>query len=466
MRKDLNIAFRKSLEDAIGEFNAKLAYEAFESPASVSIRINPYKSAQNIIDQSDAYETAQMSHRHILEHMGVSSFERVPWNEYAYMLDSRPSFTLDPLFHAGTYYVQDSSAMFVGHVFRKLLSKKDRVLRVLDLCAAPGGKTTDLAASLRQFCGNDFVLVSNEVMRQRSAILADNVGKWGDPNVVVTSVDPKAFAKLEGFFDIIVADVPCSGEGMFRKDEEALSLWSEDNVALCEARQRRILADVWPSLSEDGIMIYSTCTFNVRENDGNVDWACNNLGAESISLDINMSGVYVTKYGFSLVPGLVKGEGQYCSAIRKIGGISAYVKASKPQKSKNFSSLFTVGMDFVEKNGTEIAIPHTIKAEVDALEFLHPLTKGVAIGVMKGKDLVPHADLALVNCLSEQAFESVELDKQDALLFLHKDPIVLKNAARGLILVKYDNYNLGFVKNLGNRCNNLLPQGRRIRMDI
>ena len=228
-------SFRKYLEEAIGHENALVAFSAFEKPASVSVRLNPFKKGTGIDGRT------------------------VAWSPYGRILDERPVFTLDPQFHAGAYYVQDSSSMFVGHAFRHLLSEvvrpQGRPLRVLDLCAAPGGKTTDLAASLREACGDAFLLVSNEVMKARVGILADNVALWGDPNVVVTSDDPKAFAALPGFFDIIVADVPCSGEGMFRKDEQAQEQWSEDNVALCEARQRRIIADVWPALAPGGIFV-------------------------------------------------------------------------------------------------------------------------------------------------------------------------------------------------------------------
>lgn len=441
--ENLNEAFRKTLVDAIGESNADVAFEAFDCPPSVSIRLNPSRPKVSFD--------------------GVP----VPWCRLGLMLPERPSFTMDPAFHAGAYYVQDSSAMFVGHVARQLIHKVDRPLRVLDLCAAPGGKTTDLASSLREVCGDSFILVANEVMKQRAQILADNVGKWGDPNVVVTSVDPKAFASMEGFFDMIVADVPCSGEGMFRKDDEAVRQWSEDNVALCEARQRRIVADVWPALSDGGTMVYSTCTFNRRENDGNVRWIIENLEAESVPVDVGFPGVIRTEFGFSLVPGLVKGEGQYCAVVRRIGsGQNLRLKQVRPAKGPSFGHLFSSEMTFIQKNSTVIAVPSVIASETEALEFLRPLMKGVAVGEVKGKDLVPHADLALVSCLAEDAFPMVDVDRKTALAFLHKDPIVLKDAPKGLIIVCYEGQRLGFVKNLGNRCNNLLPQGRRIRMDI
>ena len=194
-------SFRKFLEDAIGRENALVAFSAFEEPASVAVRYNPFKDSVRM--EGDV----------------------VMWSRHGVLLDERPVFTLDPVFHSGAYYVQDSSSMFVGDVFRRLLHEYElpqgRPLRVLDLCAAPGGKTTDLAASLREACGDGFLLVANEVMKQRAGVLASNVALWGDPNVVVTSDDPKAFASFTGYFDIILADVPCSGEGMFRKDAQA-----------------------------------------------------------------------------------------------------------------------------------------------------------------------------------------------------------------------------------------------------
>ena len=241
--------FLPSLEAVLGADAAAGAVGAMSSAPSVSVRLNPFKTAEGPVE--------------ILE--GASD---VPWSAYGRVLAGRPAFTLDPLLHAGAYYVQDSSAMFVGWRFRKLLELfPQRPLRVLDLCAAPGGKTTDLAASLREACGDAFLLVSNEVMHQRASVLSDNVALWGDPRVAVTSVDPKAFASLPGFFDIVLADVPCSGEGMFRKDPRAVEDWSPETVSLCAARQRRILADVWPALREGGALLYSTCTFEDAEND-------------------------------------------------------------------------------------------------------------------------------------------------------------------------------------------------------
>ena len=379
-----------------------LALSTLGAPASVSIRLNPFKPIPAPVDG-----------------------KRVPWCEYGYVLESRPQFTLDPLFHAGCYYVQDSSAMFVGHLFRKLA--KGTGLKVLDLCAAPGGKTTDLAASLRLACGDNFFLVANEVMRQRAGILDDNVAVWGDPNVVVTSVDPAAFARLGSFFDVIVADVPCSGEGMFRKDPRAVEEWSPELVKLCASRQRRILADAWPSLKKGGLLIYSTCTFEEEENDCNLEWAASELGGSMIPAEDAPEGVRLTRRGYMLVPGEVSGEGQWAGALVK------------------------------ESDGG---------GHRGSISDLRPLRQGVKKGVQKGKDFVPDGDYALSLDFCREDYPLVELDLKTALSFLHRDSFTLRDAPTGYLAVCYQGHPLGFVKNLGNRCNNLLPAGRRIRMNI
>ncbi len=422
--------------------------------ASVSIRLNPFKGLDG------------------------PAGTPVPWSPYGRILSERPVFTLDPLFHAGCYYVQDSSAMYVGHLFRKLLTDyppfhgsqprqtsgcagpfplpseagpsllrsrgwlrsgeaaaastaEQSVIRVLDLCAAPGGKTTDLAASLRERCGDDFLLVANEVMKARVGVLDDNVARWGDPNVVVTSVDPAAFAQLRGYFDIIVADVPCSGEGMFRKDPRAREEWSPAVVELCASRQRRILADVWPALREGGWLLYSTCTYEAAENDDNLAWAAAELGGEILEPEVEFEdyGVRRTPHGHLLEAGVVPGEGQWAGALRKT--------ASQPAAKK-----------------ADLAV-------------LHPLRPGgLRKGELKGKDFVPDADYALSIKFDRNDYHCVDVDRQTALHFLHRDALVLPQAAPGYNAVTYLGHPLGFVKNIGNRCNNLLPKDRRILMNV
>ncbi len=374
--------------------------------ASVSIRLNPFKGAAG------------------------PEGSPVPWSRYGRILAERPSFTLDPLLHAGCYYVQDSSAMYVGHIFRRLALDGAKPLRILDLCAAPGGKTTDITASCREALGDGFQLVSNEVMKARASVLSDNVALWGDPNIIVTSADPAAFARFEGWFDVIVADVPCSGEGMFRKDPRAEKEWSPDTVRLCEARQRRILADVWPALREGGLLIYSTCTYEDAENDGNLLWASEELGGEIIPAENEFPqyGVELTRFGNLLRAGVVPGEGQWVGALRKTA-------SQRSVRAADFS-------------------------------ILHPLRSGICKGTSKGRDFIPDPDYALSLAFREEEYPSVEVNLQTALKYLHRDSLTLPEAAPGYNVLRYQGHPLGFVKNVGARCNNLLPKGRRILMDI
>ena len=457
---DFAPVFRKYLAQVVGEGNLAAVLDALSGEPSVSVRINPAKAGSPS------------------EIFGNLVSGPVEWNRHAAFLSERPAFTLDPLIHAGAYYVQDSSAMFPGKAFRDVL---DKVLesgiispKVLDLCAAPGGKTTDISASLRESCKGGYLLISNEIMKQRAAVLADNAAVWGDPSVVVTSVDPKAFGSLPGFFDIIVADVPCSGEGMFRKDDEAVSQWSEENVALCQARQRRIVADVWPSLAEGGFLVYSTCTFNNLENDDNVKWICSEFGAEIIGID--SCGLLRTECGVSLVPGFVRGEGQYCAVLRKTSPSAGTAACSGRQQDRwqklpeahasIIRPLLDEEMAMIVKDGRIVAVPEYVRCVLSMLEPLRPLARGLAVGMFKGKDFIPDADLALSLSLRRGAFNEFEVNRETALSFLHRDPVRLPDAERGMLLLVYRGLPIGFVKNLGNRCNSLHPLHRRIRMDI
>lgn len=480
--------FRKYLEEVFGHEGAGKVLASLECRPSVSVRLNPSKW-----ESEDGAVTGIA---------GAGVEKEVPWNRWGYFLKERPLFTLDPLIHAGVYYVQDSSSMFVGYVFRQMLERlsdgqalpRERNLRVLDLCAAPGGKTTDLAASLREALGDKFILVSNEVMKNRAGTLADNVALWGDPNVVVTSADPAAFAGLEGFFDIVLADVPCSGEGMFRKDDAAAEQWSEETVELCAARQRRILADIWPALAPGGLLIYSTCTFNRYENDDNVGWTASGLGAEVQSIECPYDGPVRTEYGFSLAPGFVSGEGQYCAVLRKNGSVFSKTtelreesfNAAKRRPAKNgrekgladrretssvsvteLAGMFSIPVSFRDRSGLIITVPQQIEGELSVIESrLKPLLAGVAVGSMKAGKLIPSADLALSTILNKNAFPDAGIEKNVALEFLHRDTIRLDDSPLGYVTVSYRGHRLGFVKNIGNRCNNLHPMSRRILMNL
>ena len=364
--------------------HADATLEALEAPPSVSVRLNPAKL------RSCPFPEAQ----------------NVPWSPFGYLLKERPVFTLDPLFHAGCYYVQDTSAMFVGHVFRQLLPLLEPGATVLDLCAAPGGKSTDLAASMRECWGDSFSLLANEVMRNRFGVLRSNLDTWGDPRTGCVSRDPSAFGDSP-LFDVVVADVPCSGEGMFRKDAQAVAEWSLQTVEFCAARSRRILRDIWPTLKPGGFLVYSTCTFNHFENDDTVEWIASELGAEVIPPK-DFPPAVTTRCGQVLLPGLVPGEGQYVAALRKHGEPSAIRQAD---------------------------VFRLFQAQ---------------------RPLPPESDA-----------QKVEVDRETALRYLHGDAVVLpENAPLGPVTLYFQGQPLGPGKNLGKRCNNLYPKAKRIKMDI
>lgn len=387
----------------------------------------------------------------------------VEWCEDGVYLPERPSFTYDPLFHSGTYYVQEAGSMFVGHIVKHLLKDLDQDLTVLDLCAAPGGKSTDLLSVLPK----SSLLVANEVIKSRSPILAENVAKWGYSNVVVTNNDPRDFSKLTSLFDIVVVDAPCSGEGMFRKDSEAIEQWSEDNVELCVARQKRILADVWPSLKEGGYLLYSTCTFNSHENDDNVEWIINELGAEIVEIPSFESILRTNMSGYQFAPGLTKSEGFFVAVLRKVSSDGETIKFKSQKGSvKSDVTINYLNDNYLYKLKGEIvkAYPMDLYQRMINIEsLLHSVHSGIAVATQKGKDFIPQADLALAIDFKRGLFPEVELSKEDAIKFLSKENLLFRDAPLGFLLLTYLSQPLGFVKNLGNRSNNLHPMARRIR---
>ena len=455
MAVNLPQAFVESTRAALGD-KADAVVEAIRAGESVTaVRANPFK-----ISADD------------LRRRFAAAGEDVPWCGEAFYLNERPVFSLDPLIHAGAYYVQDPSAMFVGSLAEVLIRQSEASLKVLDLCAAPGGKSTAVASALRP----SDLLVSNEVIGSRASVLAENMAKWGRPNTVVTNNDPKDFARLAASFDIILADVPCSGEGMFRKDPAAIAEWSPENVNLCAARQRRIVADVWPSLREGGWLIYSTCTFNSSENDDNVEWICSELGAEPVALLRAMSApgqgeqCVSTRCGLQFAPGITRGEGQYVAVLRKTSSAKpASFKPAKPLRKAPCNWL----MDGFDSFSVETSAGTLIKAYPQALvqdirqfeERLKVLRSGVAVATVKGRDLIPQADLALSQAFLREAFPSVELGKEQALKYLRCEALHLPDAPKGFLTVTCEGLPLGFVKNLGNRANNLFPQAWRLRMN-
>ena len=438
----------------LGEAEAGALCSALtDTPPAVSIRRNPTKG-----DVSFAQSTP------------------VPWCSDGCYLAERPSFTLDPRFHAGAYYVQEAASMFIEQAYRQI-ERDFTPTRLLDLCAAPGGKST----LWRSLLPDGALLVANEPIRQRAQILAENLTKWGHPDVVTTSAYPAEFAPLRGFFDVIAADVPCSGEGMFRKDEGARAEWSPAAVETCAARQRAILTDIWDCLREGGYLVYSTCTFNRAENEDNVRFVCQELGAEVVPIptdeawgiapDTTAGGQAV----YHFFPHRTQGEGLFLALLRKTGSAPA-AREKKRTRSKETPVPDAAKLLAWLKTPTDFSLfrptPETIAAVRTPLlddvqrvaACVRTLTAGVLMGESKGRNFVPAHALALSTVLADTAFPRAELDGDTALRYLRREAVVLPpELPRGHVLVCFEGLPLGWVNNLGTRANNLYPAEWRIR---
>ncbi len=401
--------------------------------------------------------------------------ESVLWCDAGYYLDKRPQFTFDPLFHAGRYYVQEASSMFIGQALSQYISGD---VKVLDLCAAPGGKSTLIADIISE----NSLLISNEVIRSRAHILAENITKWGKPNTIVTNNDPAQMGKLNNFFDIILVDAPCSGEGMFRKDEGAIAEWSVDNVKLCKERQQRILADIWPALKPGGLLLYSTCTYNLEENEQNVQWIRDELQAEVLPVatkdEWNISPSFADDiHAYRFFPHKTKGEGFFFALLRKTGTEQEdstnfkKVKNNKEQKMK--VKLDAHYQDYIRdkdnytfypKGEAWHAFPSALYNDLLLVQSqLSIVSMGICLGEFKGRDFIPSQSLAMSDNLNIKAFNPTVIDWNTAISYLRKEALTLVDQPKGYILLIYNNIPLGFVKNIGNRANNLYPQEWRIR---
>lgn len=388
---------------------------------------------------------------------------KVNWCENAYYLDERPSFTHDPLFHAGCYYVQEAGSMFLEYALKESVDLSKN-LKVLDLCGSPGGKST-LVNSL---ITSESLLVANEVVKTRAGVLALNLSKWGTSNTVVTNNDPQKFSSLESYFDVIVVDAPCSGSGLFRKQPEAIDEWSMDNVNLCSARQKRILADILPALNEGGTLIYSTCSYSVEEDENVVQWLLQDFDLEYVPLGPPKNwNIVESEYGYRFYPHLTQSEGFFLAVLQKKGENRAFkyskTKEYRPNKAEidAISPLLDLNSACFYKNGQQLH--HLNEA---ALSFIsgpgstfYLKKAGVAAGEIKGKDLVPNHELALSIAV---AAEKMNCDKENALKFLKKQNFSVDNIRSGFSLVSYKNQGLGWAKILPNRVNNYLPNELRI----
>ena len=383
----LPIDFTDMARRTMGEERFDCYLKAFETDAPVSIRLNPEKAKELTTDG-----------------------ERVPWCRNAYYLPQRPNFTYDPLLHAGCYYVQEAGSMFLDTVMQQWVP--DAPVVMIDFCAAPGGKS--LLARTALAAGS--VLFSNEPMRNRANILAENVEKWGYADHFVTNNFPRDYRRAKMIADVVLCDVPCSGEGMFRKDEATIREWSMQNVEKCARLQREIVADAWSCLADGGLFIYSTCTFNTHEDEENIQWMMDELGAEVLPVKVdaawNITGSLLDGFSqpvYRFIPGISKGEGLFLCVLRKGGAW---------QQGHSLKSL--------RKSQQNLKIIYCPKAQPDMVK--------------------------------------VEVNYQQAMAYLRHEAITLgADVPRGMVGICFEGHLLGLAKNIGNRANNLYPKEWKIR---
>ena len=408
-KMDLPIDFEQHTRQLMGNELFATLVQGLSEEVPVSIRVNPFKCPKDVsIPLMDS---------------------QVAWCQHGYYLKHRPNFTFDPLFHAGLYYVQEASSMFHEHVIQQVMKEMGiDNLRILDLCAAPGGKSIAIRSVLPDNC----LLYSNEPNRLRAQILLENMLKWGHPNVVVTNNYARDYQKAKMLFDVIVADVPCSGEGMFRKDKNAMEEWSWQNVEKCWKLQREIISDIWPCLKPGGFLVYSTCTFNELENEENVNWIAETLGADFVQIDTkeewNITGSLVDHHPmYRFIPGKTRGEGLFVAVLRK----------------------------HVEGNENETI--HSKPACLKVMTDEPPVSNG------KKKDIPSHSKALSIHFHQEE-YPNVDINYQQAISYLRKEAIILPaETPKGFVLLTYQHIPIGFAKNIGNRANNLYPMEWRIK---
>lgn len=439
-------AFIQQMNQLLGAEEYDRLCAALEESPAVSVRQNPFKESS------------------VMQELCCG--KNVAWSSMGVYLDERPSFTMNPLFHAGAFYVQEASSMFLEQALRQCGTPKV----VLDLCAAPGGKST----LLRSLLPDDALLVSNEPMKNRAHILAENITKWGHEGCLVTCNFPKDFKKLGAIFDVIAVDAPCSGEGMFRKDNPALEMWSLDNVDECAARQREIVTTIWPTLKTGGYLIYSTCTYNTSEDEENVEYFCKELGAEVVEIptdkEWNITGNLLKNSNipvYRFMPHRTRGEGFFLALLRKTEEASSQKlkgKLSFSGLNKDWAKVLAdTEMVTFEREETCYAVRRNDATMIShLLTQLYPLHIGLPVYEKKGNKSIPHHALAMSRLLKSDAYYTVELSLEQALDYLRRQAICI-DAPRGYVLLTYKGLPLGFANNLGNRANNMYPQNWKIK---
>lgn len=413
----------------------------------------------------------------------------VPWCDEGFYLPERPLFTADPLLHQGGYYVQEASSMFHYHIIGRLSDMiasetgSTSPLCLLDACAAPGGKTTAAIAAMPE----GSLVVANEYVPLRASVLRENLIKWSYSSCVVTRADTASYGRLRECFDVIMTDVPCSGEGMMRKEPEAVAQWSPALVNECVERQWEIVSNLWPALRPGGFLVYSTCTFNRSENELMVERIISDLGAESIEIPVESSwnispGIDTVASCCRFMPGRTRGEGLFAAVLRKPGALAPSLSASASSaksRCRTSKGAKTSPIIIEAKSWLSDADAYNVYAEADRItafpavyaELLAKIKKhidviheGVPLATVKGRDLIPTQALALSPLLACDAFARVDVDRETALAYLSGIAVELpESTPKSFVLLTYGGLPLGFMKNIGRRANNLYPDAWRIR---
>ena len=458
-------ALSNSLKHIKG-FNPE-AFEAVHASGEqvTSIRLNPYKKK---ITPKEYIDIQPMD---VLQYLPSAS--PVEWCNTGYYLSERPSFTFDPLFHAGCYYVQEASSMFLEEVVRTALPDHSVMpYRVLDLCAAPGGKSTHLSTLFPEG-----LIVANEVIKTRSGILTENAIKWGNDNIVVTSNDAEHFKRLQGYFDMIVVDAPCSGSGMFRKDPEAIAEWSLQNVDHCSKRQKRILEDVWTALKEDGILVYCTCSYSKEEDEDILEWVGEKKEVESVQINTEkypgIVEVQIDKkslWGYRFYPDKIKGEGFFIACVRKKSPEPEMLPSPKKMAAVSVSEKLVVAgmldntehLNYIYEDDGISVIKKAWENDIAVLfSVLYVKKAGIHVGKVIRNELIPVHDLSMSGMLLP-GIPHVSVDRGTAIQYLRKSDIQLPGSKKGWCLVCYNDVVLGWIKALPNRVNNYYPASFRI----
>jgi len=414
---------------------------ALDQPSPISIRINPLKASAK----------------------DTSAMRPVSWCTMGYYLEERPSFTLDPSYHAGVYYAQEAASMVLSDLIKHLDLPEGT--RVLDLCAAPGGKTSAMLDALP----SNSVVLANEINRHRSNILAENIGKWGVYNILISNDSPEAFSDLVDCFDVVLVDAPCSGEGMFRKDKNARSEWKPDSPAFCAARQTEILSHVVQSLKPGGYLIYSTCTFNQLENEDQITHLLADGSFELVSWDVPSACVAGrNNLGHYFLPGVTDSEGLYIAVLRKKGTLipSEEYELGPVSKDAPFGIIHSENHVLIEeRTGMHLLSKGAISLLKSIDSPLRIIKKGVKIAEQSPKGWIPYHELALIPSVSSN-IKAIELSEREALQYLRGETFPVQAQESGFYMVTYNQMGIGFVKHLGNRFNNLYPKEWRIRMQL